>query len=56
MNDKVNFIPPSQRPDGSWRPAIKVKPGYIPFEEMPRYVIPNKLKEKKVILNIFRNY
>ncbi|EPE07096.1 rna binding protein [Ophiostoma piceae UAMH 11346] len=38
--DGQRVIPESRRPDGSIRPAIKVRPGYMPPEDVPKYQIP----------------
>eukprot|EP01017_Pseudomicrothorax_dubius_P023303 TRINITY_DN2495_c0_g2_i1.p1 TRINITY_DN2495_c0_g2~~TRINITY_DN2495_c0_g2_i1.p1 ORF type:complete len:114 (+),score=26.31 TRINITY_DN2495_c0_g2_i1:149-490(+) len=34
------ILPATQRSDGTWRKPVKVRPGFVPKEEIQRYVPP----------------
>ncbi|CDW57731.1 Partner of Y14 and mago [Trichuris trichiura] len=42
------YIPATQRPNGTWRRAQKVREGYIPPEERVRYKVKNHVEDGRI--------
>lgn len=43
--EQPRVIAASQRPDGTWRKEIRVRPGYVSGEEIKKYVPPHQRKK-----------
>eukprot|EP01051_Picozoa_sp_SAG22_P028924 SAG22_NODE_10455_length_534_cov_6.222989_1_plen_97_part_10 len=40
-------LPPTQRPDGSWRKPERRRPGYVPPEEVKKYVVLGRRRQEE---------